>query len=71
MASKKLVRLAQAAAVASAKAAQAQAEWVDAFRAEFGHDDISDPLVSIIDYAGDEKLLTAEFIDEHSAPGHS
>lgn len=35
MASKNLVRLAKAAARASAKAAAAQNEWVEAFEAEF------------------------------------
>ena len=75
MASKKLVRLAQDAAKACAKAAAAQSAWVEAFQAEYGHDDISDALVSVIDYAsgdgkhGDE--LTAEFIDAHSAPGRA
>lgn len=74
MTSKKLVRLAQAAAKASAKAAAAQTAWVDAFRAEYGHDDISDALVSNIDYAlgsDDACVLTADFIDAHSAPGQS
>lgn len=75
MASKKLVRLAQAAAKANAKAAAAQSAWVEAFQAKCGHDDIADVLVSVIDYAsgdgdhGDE--LTAGFIEAHSAPGMS
>lgn len=75
MASKKLVRLAQAAAKAQAKATAAQSAWAEAFEAEYGHNDISDVLVSVIDYAsgdGDHgKELTAEFIDAHSAPGMS
>lgn len=72
MASKKLVRLAKAAARASANAAAAQSAWVEAFQAEYGHDDISDALVSSIDYAdGGTELLTAEFIESHSAPGNS
>lgn len=75
MASKTLVRLAKAAAKASAKAAAAQNAWVEAFRAEYGHDDISDVLVSAIDYASGEgddgDQLTAEFIEAHSAPGMS
>lgn len=72
MASKKLLRLAQAAAKASAKAAAAQKAWVEAFQAEYGHDDISDALVSVIDYSnGDSEILTAEFIEAHSAPGQS
>lgn len=75
MASKKLVQLAKAAANASAKAALAQQAWVDAFEVEYGHTDISDALVSAIDYASGEGNnggdLTAEFIDAHSAPGMS
>tara|TARA_R110002124_G_scaffold128157_9_gene288600 strand:- start:8959 stop:9192 length:234 start_codon:yes stop_codon:yes gene_type:complete len=75
MASKKLVRLAQAAAKAQAKAAAAQSAWVAAFEAEYGHNDISDVLVSVIDYAcGDgnhDEGITAEFIDAHSAAGMS
>lgn len=72
MASKKLVQLAKAAATASAKAASAQAAWVAAFQLEYGHDDISDTLVSAIDYAsGDTESLTAAFIEAHSAPGRS
>lgn len=75
MASKTLVRLARAAAKAHAKAAAAQAAWVEAFEAEYGHDDISDVLVSVIDYASGEgehgEGITAEFIDAHSAPGIS
>lgn len=75
MASNKLVRLARAAAKASAKAAAANSAWAEAFEAEYGHNDISDELVDRIDYAsGDgnhEEELTAEFIDAHSAPGMS
>lgn len=69
------MRLARAAAKAHAKAAAAQAAWVEAFEAEYGHDDISDVLVSVIDYASGEgdhgEGITAEFIDAHSAPGIS
>lgn len=75
MASKKLVRLAKAAAKANAKAAAAQSAWAEAFEAEYGHNDISDVLVSFIDYASGEgdhgEDLTAEFIHAHSAPGMS
>lgn len=75
MASITLVRLARGAAKAHAKAAAAQAAWVEAFEAEYGHDDISDVLVSVIDYASGEgehgEGITAEFIDAHSAPGMS
>lgn len=75
MASKKLVRLAKAAAAANAKAAAATSAWAEAFEAEYGHSDISDVLVSVIDYAsgdGDHgEDITATFIDAHSAPGMS
>ncbi|MGO4801158.1 hypothetical protein ACEN2T_17910 [Pseudomonas sp. W22_MBD1_FP4] len=75
MASKKLVRLAKAAAKMNAKAAAAQSAWVEAFEAEYGHSDISDALVSAIDYASGEgdhgEDLTADFIEAHSAPGMS
>lgn len=55
MASKNIVRLARAAAIANAKAAAAQSAWVEAFQAEYGHDDIADVLVSVIDYPFDQK----------------
>lgn len=72
MASKKLLRLAKSAASASAKAAAAQSAWVEAFKVEYGHDDISDALVGIIDYSmGDSESLTQEFIEQNSAPGRS
>jgi len=72
MASKKLVRLAKAAAVASAKAQRANIEWVEAFKSEYGHDDISDALVEVVDYSGgDTACLTAEFIHHHSGAGKS
>lgn len=75
MASKKLVRLARAAAKASAKAAAAQLAWVEAFKAEYGHDDISDALVQLVDYANgageDGGGITAAFIEAHSEPGMS
>lgn len=67
MASKELVRLAKAAARASAKARIANLAWVEAFKAEFGHDNISDALVEVIDYSiGDMSLITAKFIDQNS-----
>lgn len=72
MASKNLVKLAKAAAKASAKATAANNAWVDAFRAEYGHDDISDALVEVVDYSsGNTSMLTQKFIDEHSAQGRS
>jgi len=74
MASKKLVRLANAAAKAQAKASNAQRQWVEAFEAEYGHNDISDALVQLIDYAqgeGEDAPITAEFVDDNSAPGMS
>lgn len=72
MASKKLVRLAKAAAKAQSKASAAQRAWAEAFEAEYGHSDISDALVQVIDYAqGEEIDITAEFIDQNSAAGMS
>jgi hypothetical protein len=72
MASKKLAQLARVAAKANGKAAAAHAAWVDAFQAAYGHDDISDILVSAIDYSiGNAEVLTPEFIEAHSAPGQS
>ncbi|EPG8943857.1 hypothetical protein L4Z64_001264 [Pseudomonas aeruginosa] len=74
MASKNLVRLARAAAKTQGKASKAQRAWAEAFEAEYGHTDISDALVQLIDYSqgdGEEHTLTAEFIEENSAPGMS
>lgn len=70
MASRVLVRLAKQAAEAAAKAVAVNLAWREAFAEEYGHDDISDDLVEIIDYGrGNIADLTAEFIDEHSKPG--
>ncbi|MFQ2284924.1 hypothetical protein [Aeromonas dhakensis] len=72
MAGKELVRLAKAAQRAQVKANEAHQAWVEAFRAEYGHDDISDALVEVIDYArGDAAAITAEFIEANSAPDMS
>ncbi len=72
MAGKELVRLAKAAQRAQEKANEAHQAWVEAFRAEYGHDDISDALVEVIDYArGGTASITAEFIEANSAPGMS
>ena len=72
MASQKLARLARAAANTQSKASEAQRAWVEAFEAEYRHSDISDALVQLIDYSqGNTDTLTAEFIEEHSAPGMS
>lgn len=72
MASKRLVQLALAAAMASDKARAAQHAWAEKFEEEYGHSDISDELVELIDYgAGDSSNITAEFIDKHSGPGRS
>lgn len=71
MASKKLVRLATAAARAGAKAAAAQRAWAEQFEAEYGHGDISDALVDVVEAAHLDDLITAEFIDQHSAAEQS
>lgn len=68
-ASAKLVKLAVSAAKATAKAGIAQQKWVSAFKAEYGHDQISDGLVELIDYClGDTGSITAEYIAANSAP---
>ena len=69
--SKALVRAGKAAATAAQKAAQANKKWVEAFEAEYGHTDISDALVEVVDYGGDASVLTPEFIAEHSGQGAS
>jgi hypothetical protein len=70
--SKSLVRLARATAKAHAKAASLNRRWAEEFKKVYGHNDISDALVEIIDYCeGDVLAITAEFIAEHSAPGES
>jgi len=72
MASKNLVNLAKKAARAHAAAGAANRAWREAFLAEYGHEDISDELVEVIDYSkGDTSVLTDRFIDSHSAPGQS
>jgi len=72
MAPMTLVRAARAAATAQALAFQAHDKWVKAFKKEYGHDDISDPLVEAIDYCrGDKSALTREFIAANSEPGKS
>ena len=72
MASGILVKLAKQAATASAKAGIANRVWRDAFESEYGHADISDVLVEVIDYStGSTSMLTAKFIAEHSKPGRS
>lgn len=71
-ASRELVKLAKRAARAHAAALAANAAWVAAFRAEYGHDDISDALVEAIDYSiGDTNVITREFIAAHSKAGNS
>lgn len=64
---KRLESLARKAARASAKAGAAIREWRDAFEAEYGHDDIPDALVEVVDYStGDTDIITAEYIDRNS-----
>lgn len=58
MASTELVRLARAAARATAKAGRTQAAWVERFGQEYGHDAST----------GDLSVITIKFIDQHSAP---
>lgn len=71
MASKKLVRLAIAAAISSAEAGRRLREWSEAFQSEYGHSDIADALVEVIDYSsGKTSDITSEFIDRHSNSGN-
>lgn len=72
MASKELVALAMHAALASSEAGRANRAWRAAFAKEYGHDDIGDVLVGVIDYSfGDVSMLTASYIDAHSKSGNS
>jgi hypothetical protein len=72
MASNKLVMLANKAAKLHAYAADANRKWVGQFTTEYGHSDISDSLVEVIDYStGDSFKITGDFIDENSSPGKS
>jgi len=48
---KRLVNAAKKAARAAGRAAKANSEWVRLFEKEYGHSDISDALVEIIDYS--------------------
>jgi len=67
-----LLRAAKKAARAAGRAARANAEWVARFEKEYGHDDISDALVEAVDYSnGNDDLITAEYIAEHSKAGES
>lgn len=64
---KTLVELARKAQRHAREAQAAQAEWVDAFRHRYGHDDIADELVELIDYGrGTARDITEEFIEAHS-----
>lgn len=69
---KSLVTLARKAALAHAHANDCNRRWAEAFAAHYGHSDISDVLVEIIDYStGDVSQLTGDFIDANSWPGKS
>lgn len=64
-----LVTLARRAARTHAKAAEANAAWVEAFRNEYGHDDISDALVEAVEYStGNTACITAALIEQFSRP---
>lgn len=69
--SSKLHKAAVRAATAANKNREAQMAWVEAFREEYGHDDVSDMLVEVIDYGGDTSMLTREYIHENSREGES
>jgi hypothetical protein len=72
MASKELVRLARSAAKAAERSRDAHSRWVGRFAEEYGHDDIADALVEVIDFCGGgDGLITAEYIHNNSKPGGS
>lgn len=67
-----LVKLALAARRSASAARKANEKWASAFESLYGHSDISDALVEVIDYAhGVDSDITADFIERHSAPGQS
>lgn len=68
---KSLLRLARAASASANRNRKANEKWVAAFREVYGHDDISDALVELIDYGAAPQMITAEFIAQNSAPGES
>lgn len=68
----RLVKLALAARRSTKAANKASEKWVSAFESLYGHSDISDILVDVIDNAhGVDSDITADFIEQHSAPGQS
>ena len=68
----RLVKLALAARRSAIAARKANEKWVSAFESLYGHSDISDVLVDVIDNArGDDSVITADFIERHSAPKQS
>ncbi len=67
-----LVRAARRAAKANDIAGRHTQAWVDLFEARYGHTDISDALVEVIDYStGNTAYITAELIEENSQPDES
>lgn len=67
-----LVKLALAARRSARAANKASEKWISAFESFYGHSDISDILVDVIDNAhGVDSDITADFIEQHSAAGQS
>ena len=69
---RELVALARKARKTAQAAGTAQRAWADAFEARYGHRDISDALVEMIDYGmGADDELTAKYIEANSKPDRS
>ncbi len=67
-----LTRAAKLAAEANSRGRELTQKWVDLFERRFGHTDISDSLVEIIDYStGNLDCITPKFIEDNSAPDQS
>lgn len=70
--SSKLCAAAKKAARNAARAHSSLRVFSELFEREYGHSDISDALVEIIDYSiGSTEFITREFIAEHSGKDRS
>lgn len=69
---RELVSLAKKARRTSQIAGTAQRAWADAFEARYGHKDIADALVEVVEYGMDDgSVVTAEYIEANSKPDGS
>jgi hypothetical protein len=64
--SKRLVRLAKEASAAARAHAKAERDFLAVFKAEYGHDQLSDELVDIVSYGGGG--ITSAWIAVNSDP---